>query len=376
MDTVKEFAPIFWFHQNETYLPIDVQAMTRISDLYKKDEKLLFKHTIQELKGLGKDYCLSLKDINLGYPDPNKDIITSPHGSGPNAVSEHIKQLYNSIKSSYDHIIYTRSGTETIKKSDFDANVWSGTWAPYNSKIPGGYSVIQYFPFYVYNDFMNKHVGDWDSTVEIFINKTQNLTWVRTYMHHYAWFSSMGKSNQFQNINNWLKMWQNLGNGDLGPIFNLNEHPFIFVSLGSHGCYPTPGYTLYGIEVKIKLIDTELIQWVALADERQIGKVCLIPGDSEITKEDIKVCLRNSKFNTEKLKVYKYKLDPADNQPWSTFKGRWGNRSKLLGWDSPDSAPNKETFQITKNIILKKLQLELKTGYKPFFIIQNYHGLL
>src|SRR3990172_9379005 len=102
MDTVKEFAPIFWFHQNETYLPIDVQAMTRISDLYKKDEKLLFKHTIQELKGLGKDYCLSLKDINLGYPDPDKDIITSPLGSGPNAVSDHIMQLYNSIKSSYD----------------------------------------------------------------------------------------------------------------------------------------------------------------------------------------------------------------------------------------------------------------------------------
>jgi len=243
-------------------------------------------------------------------------------------------------------------------------------------KYFGNYTVIQYFFFYIFNDFWNKHVGDWDSTVEIFINKTQNLTWVRTYMHHYAWFSSMGKSNQFQNINNWLKMWQNLGNGDLGPIFNLNKHPFIFVSLGSHGCYPTPGYTLYGIEVKIKLIDTELIQWVALADERQIGKVCLIPGDSEITKEDIKVCLRNSKFNTEKLKVYKYKLDPADNQPWSTFKGRWGNRSKLIGWDSPDSAPNKETFQITKNIILKKLQLELKTGYKPFFIIQNYHGLL
>jgi len=34
-------------------------------------------------------------------------------------------------------------------------------------------------------------------------------------------------------------------------IFNLNKHPFIFVSKGGHGCYPTPGYSIRGIGLKI-----------------------------------------------------------------------------------------------------------------------------
>ena len=195
-------------------------------------------------------------------------------------------------------------------------------------------------------------------------------------MHHYAWFSSMDILNQCKNINNWLNKWQILRSGELGPVFNIDKHPFIFVSLGGHGCYPTPGYTLYGVDVELPLFKTNLIQWVAATDERQIGKICLIPQDCEITKKDIELCLSNSNIKIDNLKVDHYKLESVDNQPWSTFKGRWGNRSKLKGWDSPDSAPNRRKFQIRKDSILRKLSNELRTGYEPSFIIQNYHGLL
>jgi len=186
---VTEFSPIYWFHEDEVYLPIDPKILVENSELYLNGEKVEFNGSIDDLEFLdesGINHWLAIPNVNLGYPDSNKDeTIKSPYGIGPKNVSNFIKNFYKKYEKNYGNIIYYRKGTITISNNDFDANVFSGKWSHLQTILPGEYKIIQYFPFYFFNDFTNLHVGDWDSTVEIIINVTKKKTWIRTSAHHY-----------------------------------------------------------------------------------------------------------------------------------------------------------------------------------------------
>ncbi|MGH7801594.1 MAG: hypothetical protein ACREOW_13375 [Thermodesulfobacteriota bacterium] len=376
---VTEFSPIYWFHEDEVYLPIDPKILVEKSELYFNGKKIEFNGSIDELEFLdesGINHWLAIPNINLGYPDSKKDeTIKSPYGIGPKNVSNFIKDFYKKYEKNYDNIIYYRKGRITISNNDFDANVFSGKWSPLQTILPGEYKIIQYFPFYFFNDFTNLHIGDWDSTVEIIINETKRKTWIRTSAHHYAWYSEMAKANQYQSLNNWINKWQNLKDNELGSIFNINKHPFIFVSLGGHGCYPTPGYSLRGLSIKLPLSDIGMVQIPVATEERKIGKKYLINENIDFDKNKIKTYLQGAGISASKIEFCTYRLENVEDQPWyKKYMGRWGNRSKLDTWDSPIAAPNKEN--ISKEIVLKKLKVEFQKGYKLELIFHNYHGLL
>lgn len=367
---ILKYAPIFWFHKNESYLPIEVKALVEHSDLYKNDKKVPFNKTLEELRDLknnGKEYRLALPNIELGLSKRNNYLIGSKKGYGFTNLTEEIKEFYKGIKANYKNIIYAKHSTFKIKEIEFDANLFTGIPRKYNSILIGDYDVYQYFPFYFFNDFTNLHIGDWDSTVEIYVNKTNGQTWIRTHAHHYTWLSQMNRPNQYTNINNWIKKWGNHKRGTC-DIFNLNKHPFIFVSKGGHGCYPTPGYSVRGIGFKINL--------PIAFEERSIAKTCLMPKNGIITRNQIKTILDNSEINTQKFRTKQYELIEFHSEPWAQFEGRWGNRSEYKTWDSPTSAPHKREHKITQRSFIKNFKNEYKKGYYTELIINNYHGVL
>jgi len=373
MDTgLTRYAPIFWFHENETYLPIEVRALVENADLCKRGVKEAFTRKLEDLTNLensGKDYYLQIADLDLGLSKSNNYIVKSKKGYGLTYVAEAIKELFTSIQINYKKVIYARHGNFDITGNDFSANVFSGRWKPYQDMLIGHYEVYQYFPFYFFNDFTNLHIGDWDSTVEIYFNSTTNKCWIRTRAHNFSWLTKMERSNHYTNIKNWLKAWRNCLEG-VCDIFNLNRHPFVFVSRGGHGCYPTPGYSVRGIGQFDLPIAFE---------ERDIGKTCLIPkpeNSSDVSETQIKDVLNRSGIGTNKLLCMEYELIDFDSEAWSKYKGRWGNRSDYKTWDSPVSAPLKGEFEINKNKFINNFNAEFKQGYKTELIFYNYDGPL
>jgi len=273
------------------------------------------------------------------------------------------------LKHKYKKVIYARHGRFDIQRNETSANVFSGTWSPYRDMLVGNYDVYQYFPFYIFNDFTNLHIGDWDSMVEIFHNTTKNIFWIRTHAHEFAWLTKMVRSNQYTSINNWLIIWNNHQNG-VPNIFNVNKHPFIFVSKGGHGCYPTPGYSVRGIgSIKLPIA----------FEERDIGKSCYIPkaeNSVDTLEADVRNVLDRASIKTVKFKPVEYDIIDFDSEAWSTYRGHWGNRSDLKTWDSPVSAPIKPDFVISKDNFMARFNAEYKKGYKSELIFYNYHGLL
>lgn len=51
----------------------------------------------------------------------------------------------------------------------------------------GEYTFIEYFYYYVFNDAWNKHQGDWDSSVHLYIKPDR--TYMVTPMHGARWLS-------------------------------------------------------------------------------------------------------------------------------------------------------------------------------------------
>ena len=366
------YAPIFWFHENEAFFPIEVRVLVEIADLYKQGVKMPFSRKLEDLINLeknGQDYWLEIPDINLGLSKTNNYIIKSKKGYGLTYVAEVIKELFTSIQNNYKKVIYARHGNFDINRNDFNANVFSGQWKIKQDVLIGYYDVYQYFPFYFFNDFTNLHIGDWDSTVEIFHNTTKNIFWIRTHAHHFSWLTKMIRLNHYTNINNWVQTWRNYTEG-VCDIFNLNRHPFIFVSEGGHGCYPTPGYSVRGI----KQVDLPIA-----FEERDIGKTCFIPkldNSGDFTGTTIRDLLSRSSLKTDKLQCTEYEIIDFDSETWSKFKGRWGNRSDYNTWDSPVSAPNKSEFKIDKYRFINNFNSEYQKKYKTELIFYNYYGPL
>src|SRR3990167_11176572 len=102
------YAPIFWFHENEAFFPIEVRVLVEIADLYKQGVKMPFSRKLEDLINLeknGQDYWLEIPDINLGLSKTNNYIIKSKKGYGLSYVAEVIKELFTSIQNNYKKVI-------------------------------------------------------------------------------------------------------------------------------------------------------------------------------------------------------------------------------------------------------------------------------
>jgi len=81
---ILRYAPIFWFHGDESYFPIEIAAIAEHSDLYRDGVKLPYRRKLEDLVNLennGKDSWLELADINLQISKEGSNDIQSKRGS-------------------------------------------------------------------------------------------------------------------------------------------------------------------------------------------------------------------------------------------------------------------------------------------------------
>ena len=156
---------------------------------------------------------------------------------GKGHFADHTKKGSNFDNTAYVHIF-----DHTIDHRDTSQN---------GKKV----TVIQYFYFYPYNNWWNKHEGDWPRINVIVSNRelSANVLGVEYFFHgaSLTYYDSSLLSDLGYPTDSSPEPGLKIDNR---PIFDpqvairlsQGTHPIVYVSVGSHGSYPTGGrYTLY-----------------------------------------------------------------------------------------------------------------------------------
>ncbi len=230
-----------------------------------------------------------------------------------------------------------------------------------DNDIFGTYTFIEYFFYFIYNDAWNQHQGDWDCMVELYIKNDR--TYMITHMHHSQWICKFPETSP--DINSWLKSWDKLRKKEMGTAYVLNHHPYVFVARGAHGGYPTPGYSLHGLNIPDLLYLEDIL---VNSDERQIGRLCILPDN--MNEETVRTNLRFANIEVNKLRFGKWKKpELIVQQPWCKYQGKWGEDTKYLGWDGPQNPLSRESDKGN----LKSMLAEIK--YETRIVVKNWHGV-
>jgi len=180
-DLLAKYAPVLYFHPDEQFFPTSIEAMLNESDL-RHDE--IFSNPIvdempvgtESLENADEDTYLDMRNASGGF---------FPLGEVPNPIrfNHYNKEIYGRI----------------VEPDD-------------------SHTVLQYWFFYPYNNWKNRHEGDWEM-MQIVLDKFSKLPTNTTYSFHYG-----------------------------GATYSWNEielsnatHPKIYVTVGGHGSWPTTG---------------------------------------------------------------------------------------------------------------------------------------
>lgn len=385
---IKKYVPILHFHEEEAFLPEDCKIMVERGNLCAwKDNKEIdesFSHTLDGLP-TGKEskkYFLNLPMFDMNNFTIEEKFKSTIKELGPRAISQIARERlgnnpilgYNARQGTFKYYVRIKN-TQVSKVKDDPFTIYFEQSDP---TLFGDYTVIQYLFYFVFNDSWNKHESDWDSTVEIYVNKENNRTFVVSYLHETCMAGEL-KGPMF--INRWLEEWNKSEKG-FKPVFCFsgsfkNEdqiidslHPNIFVTLGGHGGYLTPGFTLHGLDPKLfkqKLMDKIIIS----SDERQIGKLVVYPNES-VGEQMITSSLASGGIDVNKTKLYPWKdFEILTNQTWLRYGGKWGEDTEFTGWDGPKGPGNKWK---ASELEFKDILTNAYEGKLPKNGIQNWNG--
>jgi RsiW-degrading membrane proteinase PrsW (M82 family) len=271
LELAQRYAPVFYFHPDEIYRPQPVEATLGVSRLRQNrrmwlDTMVLINPTIQDLFNISSD------------------------------ESYFLDQWFGDLGSSE----YSNYSThQAMYQSSLSPNVGGQTPLIYahvvRSENPE-YISIQYWIFYFYNDWFNKHEGDWEM-VEVVLSAAYQPLWVVYSQHH----------------------------GGVRRIWNTtpleeNTHPVVYVARGSHANY-FAGNEIYPHIQQIGNQRITLMDRTGDAD-RLMPEVILIPTRTELA-------------------------DNPDGWPgaeWLMYRGRWGETG-LSGDFSGPYGPADKGFQ-------------------------------
>jgi hypothetical protein len=219
----------------------------------------------------------------------------------------------------------------------------------------------------VYNDSWNQHQGDWDCMVELYIKPGAGDRPDRLYMinhlHHVRWVSRWAELTPA--LQTWLDRWERLRGKELGEVYEMDGHPYVFLTQGAHAGYPTPGFTLHGLDVP-GIVSRD--DFLTNSDERQIGRVCILPPD--VDEDLIATNLRTNGIPTDKLVFGRWgEPELVEDQPWRAYRGRWGEESPYMGWDGPQDPP------ISKDADKQGLRNAILKGYRTGSALISWHGV-
>ncbi len=375
LELVKKHAPIFWLHERESFLPEDCKIVVEVSDLYRKGKRVDDDKQPQNLDDLGdirnsEECYLKFRDLDMQeFTIPVAYEQTIPE-VGPDAVGHlaRIKYGYdfasNGIPTDNPSLPMYYARVSNVVISDHDRRDPFTRWALNNARgVFGSYTRIEYFFYFVFNDAWNKHQTDWDSTVHLYIKDDGRRTYMLTHMHGAKWLSQWPSSSP--DLRSWLEKWNTLKKNELGRAYVLNGHPYIFVSEGAHGSYPTPGFTMHGLNLPGIIAGEDVI---VTTDQRQIGRLCILPNG--VNEDLIRTNLRVANIDANKIRFGRWKEpELVDKQPWRAYKGAWGEDTKYIGWDGPTRPP------VTKRPDPKALKeaLQFHEGYESRTVLKSRH---
>lgn len=349
---VRDHAPILWLHEREAFHPVDVEHMVKLCRLYRKGRLLPDGEQPQNLAALAK--VRSSKNCELRLPDLDMDSFRvpaqdarNPIASGPAALERQARRLYGhklaqgGFPRKLQPKYYARVTEVNLHRTDLHADTRGAIKAPQNYHR---YRLIEYFFFFVYNDGWNQHQGDWDAMVHLYLpdeNHRSNRRrspgpYMVTHLHKINWPSRLDSGHR--SLGSWIKVWRGLKKRNVGPAFKLGEHPFVFIARGAHAGYPTPGFSVHGLDVRA----FKRLRLLALTDERHIGGPCILPKGVE--ENEVRKVLKSAGVDTSQRAPLRFAVwrNPTNLVPWEDwpdYAGRWGAPSQYAGWSGPKDPP-------------------------------------
>ena len=240
-----QYCPIIYLkgegETRENYEPEPIEIMVdRASVRNIQDSSFSERATLSGLLQWSKSvYYLDILDLEPATQSPEKYALN-----------------YNEVKDQYQTTVYARVKEE----------------------VDNGYTLVQYWIFYYFNDWRNLHEGDWElvelcfpgyTVKEILENGEEPV--FAAYSQHQAG----QKMSWDERVNNGLV---------------VETHPIVYVAQGSHANYFTPGSFWSGLDFD----DTGLSSWQIINPDKI--NIVLLPED-QAGKEDL---------------------------DWLAFKGYWG----------------------------------------------------
>ena len=160
----------------------------------------------------------------------------------------------------------------------------------------GSHITVQYWLFYYYNDWLNKHEGDWEM-VQVILDEAEQPQWVVVSQHH----------------GGTRRPWT-------AVQVEEETHPVIYVALGSHANY------LWGNEVFPNVREMGSTSFTVVdrtgRAHRTVPQVLLVP-EREVVEQN---------------------PDAWPGMEWLCFAGNWGERAAQADLAGPHGPPEKESW--------------------------------
>lgn len=400
----RAFAPILWFHPRETFYPEDCGNVLAFSQLRRPGHAHRRLSQLTDLGREGRDAHFALDDIDFEYfkVPPQYD----PPRAGPEAVSALAARLYGNDPLSgprhtdfvcYVHLTHNHVDFPTRLPTPRQvSNRRQALSMRYLSRYNGHYLLIRYMFFYAYNDAWNKHVGDWDSTIQLAIPydvaprsaSSAQRTLAIFSQHGGTWITDRRASST--SLANLVGLWDRKqyrvhgdeqGDVNFGSAFFTGSHVHGFVARGAHAVYPTPGYSqtyLDAPEIPLLYDGPEV---PILSDERMLGHFCAYPRGRK-TQIARGLGLPLARVRGGEWQDY-HVLNALDRSSatWHRYLGRWGQSARWTGWEAPDYPWVRRGFgRRLQPFLLQEEQAvrghkRYERGKQPRTVLYNIHAI-
>ena len=270
LQLAERYEPVFYFHPDEVYLPQPVDVVMGISRL-RQSKHLWFDTTL-----------LNSFTAHALFTQSSDETFFLDQWFGDIGSSEYAN--YSSHKAVYQSSISPEVGGPQPL-----------IYAHIMHNIDPEYTSIQYWIFYFYNDWFNKHEGDWEM-VEVILLAGEQPGWVIYGQHHGGVRRSWATT----------------------PVEG-GTHPAVYVARGSHANYFAGG------EVYVYVQDIGNRQLILVdrtgASNRLLPQITLLPTRAELSANP----------------------EAWPGVEWLSFRGRWGETAVYGDFNGPYGPADKGT---------------------------------
>jgi RsiW-degrading membrane proteinase PrsW (M82 family) len=261
-ELARRYAPVFYFHPNEIFRPQPVEVIVEQARLRQSrrlwfDANVLLSLNAPDLLGLDSDESYFL---DVWYGDGGSSAYTN----------------YSAHRFYYEAALSPEAGGPPV-----------AVYAHVVRDEVTGYVTIQYWAFYFYNDWFNKHEGDWEM-VQVILTDAGEPEWVVLSQHH----------------GGTRRPWSQ------APV-EESTHPAAYVALGSHANYFV-GEEVYPNGKDVGNQRIEIMDRTGSA-RRVIPDVILIPNRADVVA----------------------KPGTWPGAEWMPFRGHWGEMAAQSDFSGP-----------------------------------------